>query len=534
VELAEIQKRIDGHRTDRYEKQCRYAGGRNPAILDRKAHEDPDNRIPVPIARKGIRLVSGYMFKPGNITYSTDPEGYYADTLKPIFDVSDEELTTQEEAETVLTHGEAWEYHYKVDGKPHFVEVPYAQCIPIWDDSLPPKLVGMIRHYCEMEGDEEIQEVYYWDDVRARKWKGKRGAMIEVMADPEKGEEGMGLHGYGETPFAQFKMARDCSNLFDCVISLIDFHDRLISEDFANEAQRFASSYMLLRNRLSAEVDPDTGKSELDMLKETRTFEDLGDDVTKAVAFLTKTIPIDFIKTATDTFERLIYDMMQIINPNDIATTGQISGIALAYKLLQFEYLCASIEAYFSRGLQWRIRLIQKALGSVSTEARGEQVTIQFRRNLPFDMASAVDQFVKLAGILPNRVALKLFPADFIPDSQAVLDEMGSAKGMDMNSDLQPDYTGSDGLALPASGDVQAQALNGAQVASLVTVAQAVADNQLPLATGIEIVLAAMPTMTREDAMRMLGPADAFTPEKPEVVAPAFGKPAAQDANKEE
>jgi SPP1 family phage portal protein len=509
MELAEIQKRIDGHRTDRYEKQCRYAGGRNPAILDRKAHEEPDNRIPVPIARKGIRLVSGYMFKPGNITYSTDPEGYYADTLKPIFDVSDEELTTQEEAETVLTHGEAWEYHYKVDGKPHFVEVPYAQCIPIWDDALPPNLVGMIRHYCEMEGDEEIQEIYYWDEARARKWEGKKGAMVEITADPERGEEGMGLHGYGEVPFAQFKMARDCSNLFDCVIPIIDIMDRTVSEDWANELQRFANSYLLLANQLSSDID-DQGLNEMDKIRSARAFMDLGDDVKKKVDFLIKNVPIDFVKTGTDLFERLIYDMMNIINPNALVDASDVSGRAYAYKILMFEFLCASIETYFSRGLQWRIRLIQKALGSVSTEARSEQVTIQFRRNLPFDMASAVEQFVKLVGLLPDEIALKLFPASFIADVKAVAEEMAKNKQVP-NMDTP---TG-------AVADVQAQALNGAQVTALVALAQAVADNSLPPETAIGILLLTLPDLSREEAAKILKPADEFTPDKP-TEAPAF------------
>jgi len=537
MDIKQIQKRIaaDSARCAKIEEQRKYAGGYNAAILGRRAHEEPDARVPIPIARKGIRLTSGYMVKPGNVVYSTD-DGYSEDTLQPIFDSNDEQLTTQELFETALTHGQAWEYHYTKDNEPRFVQVPTEQCIPIWDDSLPPKLEGMIRYYKHRtdDGDEEC-EVYSYDNISITKYVGKEFSSI-ALATPEPAHVGEPAepnpmqHGYGEVPFVQYKIAKDCSNLFDCVIPIIDFHDRIISEDYANEAQRFASSYLLLRNRLSSELD-ESGLSEIDKLRVTRTFEDLGDNVTQSVAFLQKNIPIDFIKTVADTFERLIYDMMQIINPNDIATTGQISGIALAYKLLQFEYFCASCEAYFSRGLQWRIRLTQNVTGNMKAKPQNRpQVNIQFRRNLPFDMASAVDQFVKVAGILPNNIALKVFPADFIPDPEAIADEMnGAMGGQDMDSEILSE-TGSDGIALPVSGDVQAQALNGAQVASLITVAQAVTNKQLPLATGIEIVLAAMPTMTREDAMRMLGPADVFTPDKPEAISP-IAKPGYKNAN---
>jgi hypothetical protein len=162
-------------------------------------------------------------------------------------------------------------------------------------------------------------------------------------------------------------------------------------------------------------------------------------------------------------------------------------------------------------------------------------VTIGFRRNLPFDMAASVEQFVKVYGILPDKVALKLFPATFIPDPDEVADEMEEAKGIpsmdspddSTDSGMEASLDDTLGSGLVPGADVQAQALNGAQVASLVTVAQAVADKMLPLATAVEIVLVSMPSLTRDDAMRMLGPASAFTPDKPDP-APAFGGAQAQ------
>lgn len=427
----------DRQRVEKIREQRQYAGGRNTAILGRRPHEEPDNRIPIPIARKGIRLVSGYMFRPGEITYSVDqPETYFDDVLKPIFDFNDEELTTQEEAETVLTHGEAWELCYMVGGNVEFSEVPVEQCIPLWSNSLKPRLVGMIRYYALGSGADRVCEALYYDAQSVTKYADKDWATLKIAQDID-GAANPSVHPFGEVPFSQRRMASDLSNLFDAVIPLIDIHDRVISEDYGNEAQRFASSYLLLRDRLSAELD-ELGLNEIDKIRITRTFEGLGDDVTKAVAFLTKSIPIDFIKNTADTFERLIYDMMQIINPNDIATTGQISGVALAYKLLQFEYMCASIEAYFSRGLQWRIRLIQNALNGLSANpADRPQVTINFHRNLPFDMASAVEMFTKVEGILPDDIALKLFPASFIPNVKAVAEEMAANKPS-MNFDTTP------------------------------------------------------------------------------------------------
>ncbi|MFA5165427.1 MAG: phage portal protein [Candidatus Omnitrophota bacterium] len=528
MDTKTLKKLIDGDskRCAEIATQKKYIEGKNVAILGRAAHEEPDNRISIPIVRKAVAMVSGYMAGAGAITYSTEiDEKYYEETLKPIFDANDEGLTTHEEFETACAHGSAWEYHYMLDGEPRFVEVPVEQCIPVWDDSLPRKLIMLVRYYTkEDEAGKEYKEVYTYDKQNITKYAYKMGGEVVLVT----GEPNPIPHAYGEVPFAEAKISRYGTNIFDHVRSIIDFRDRIVSEDYANEAQRFASSYLLLRNRLSTELD-DTGMNEIDKLKITRTFEDLGDNVNNAVAFLVKNIPIDFIKNADELFERLAYDMMLLFDNKDLATTGQISGISLAYKLLPFEYACATYEAYFSRFLQWRIRLIQNATGNLKVNPQDRpQVSIKFNRNLPFDLQAAVEMFMKVSPVqLPVRVALRLLPDSLVPDVEETAKEIEEGTG---TGSVEGAEEG--GAEIVAGEDVQAQALNGAQVASLVTVAQAVADNQLPLATAVEIVLAAMPTMTREDAMRMLQPADAFTPDKPEVVAP-IGKPA-PDANKGE
>jgi SPP1 family phage portal protein len=448
MDTKAIKKLIDddGVRLAQIEIQKKYMEGKNVSILGRAAHEEPDNRISIPIVKKAVTMVSGYMAGEDSISYSTTDKGnrgglpgvvdkvkkaltgksdYFTGVLKPIFDANDEGLTTHEEFETALTHGMAWEYHYTMDGQARFVEVPVEQCIPIWDDSLPPKLVGMVRYYTKKDdAGQEYKEVYTYDSLYITKYIYKHGG--EVLPAPESPIP----HAYGEVPFAQAKISRYATNLFDHVRSIIDFRDRIVSEDYANEAQRFAASYLLLRNRLSTELD-DTGMNEIDKIKITRTFEDLGDNVNSAVAFLVKNIPIEFIKNADELFERLSYDMMLLFDNKDLATTGQISGISLAYKLLPFEYASATYEAYFSRFLQWRIRLIQNVTGNLKAKAQDRpQISIRFTRNLPFDLQSAIDMFMKVSPAqLPIRTALKLLPPSLVPDVEELAKEIEAGMG---------------------------------------------------------------------------------------------------------
>jgi hypothetical protein len=73
-----------------------------------------------------------------------------------------------------------------------------------------------------------------------------------------------------------------------------------------------------------------------------------------------------------------------------------------------------------------------------------------------------------------------------------------------------------------ASGDVQAMALNGAQVASLQGIVQAVALGQLPAPAALQMILVAFPAVTREQAEAMVsggrpagGSAEAPVPDVP-------------------
>jgi len=65
-------------------------------------------------------------------------------------------------------------------------------------------------------------------------------------------------------------------------------------------------------------------------------------------------------------------------------------------------------------------------------------------------------------------------------------------------------------VAFSAGVDVQRQALDGAQMASLQAVLQAVSDGLLPADSAVEMLLVAIPTLTRTQVANMINPADGF------------------------
>ena len=64
---------------------------------------------------------------------------------------------------------------------------------------------------------------------------------------------------------------------------------------------------------------------------------------------------------------------------------------------------------------------------------------------------------------------------------------------------------------------MQQAALNGAQMQALQQIVQAVADGQLPAETAIQLIMIAIPSIDKEEAERLVNPADEFTPESEET-----------------
>jgi SPP1 gp7 family putative phage head morphogenesis protein len=70
-----------------------------------------------------------------------------------------------------------------------------------------------------------------------------------------------------------------------------------------------------------------------------------------------------------------------------------------------------------------------------------------------------------------------------------------------------------------APTDVQAAALNGAQIAALQAIVQQVAVNEIPPATAIQMILVAFPTIDEDTAIAIINPAAGFSPMNGETRA---------------
>ena len=121
----------------------------------------------------------------------------------------------------------------------------------------------------------------------------------------------------------------------------------------------------------------------------------------------------------------------------------------------------------------------------------------------------------------PTDSLLKVAGRDLVPAAIAVIDPrdvMTEAPATD--NEQVPVPTDSTAVAQPQGADIQAQALNGAQVTSLVEMLNLLASNQLPASTVEALIKAAFPLVPDALIQQMLGGMSGFAPAVPEVPAP--------------
>lgn len=389
-----------------YLRYSRYLEGKNPTLMDAPPKADPDNRVPVPFAKRIVSTLKGYAYKPGYITYSSP--GTFLEILKPIFDSNDEELLTAELADDAMGFGVGYEIlrvdpslgirQYRADA---------GTGVPAYDNTIEKNLIAFI-HLVTHDDYAQTKTIYYADVYQ--EWYKENGGSWQYLGET--------AHPFGQVPVIVYRVNRRYLPVYSAELPLIDEHDKVISSSYADERERFARAYLLLMDELDTSEDAD-GRTTLQKISEMRAFTGLGrnDNVSRvsdAVGFLTKPSRGSETEEEANRLERLIKENAQIIDPYDPTFSGA-SGIALAYKLLPMEWLCADMDGYFDRGLQRRIELIGNALG-VLFNMGSEMVTIHHRRNVPMDLLNLATVSGLLKGTVSDKTILSLFPGDIIGD----------------------------------------------------------------------------------------------------------------------
>jgi len=133
-------------------------------------------------------------------------------------------------------------------------------------------------------------------------------------------------------------------------------------------------------------------------------------DPDASAEYLTKTINDTQTKNILDNLNDQIHKISCSPDFTDEKFMAQ-SGIALRYKLIQFENRAANIEANMRKALQRRIELISDIINLTGGEDMWRDVQIKFTRNLPNTLVpSTPDEVNAYRGLVSDSTLISLLP----------------------------------------------------------------------------------------------------------------------------
>ncbi len=365
-----------------------YYLGRHDILKAARDPDLPDNRLINNFCRSITDCTVGYFMGRG-VSYAADDR-----TLAMLHTVglaNHERFANNALARDLSVCGRAAELlWYKDVTDPRFTPIAADTVIPVYDDAVEPNLLCAIRYYRRHEDRDITVEVYDPEAMTVFRYDGQ--TLKEEKRVP---------HLFGEVPVIFYENNRDRLGDFEPVLSLIDAYNRLQSA-CVNDFELFADSYLAISGMGGTDAE------DLARIRRDRVILlDEGGDA----KWLTKTVNDAYIENLKARIAKDIYRFSGTVDMAEETLSGNtLSGVAIRWRMLNFENRVAVTEQYFRRGLMKRWRLIARLLNLSGGQYDADSIRMVFTRNLPGMPEEAAEMAQKLSGILSRRSVIEHLP----------------------------------------------------------------------------------------------------------------------------
>lgn len=372
----------------------------------------PCNKVITNYCADIVSSYSGYIASPGYISY-TGPNDIseVMDCLR-YNDYQDEDSDFLTMA---LIYGTAAELMYTdTEGKVRFRLINPLQCFGIYDDSLSSDLLYFVRWYRVNEWDESDTyrlDLYSDATIRHYQMNGENGFLTFLGEEP---------HYFNQCPANIFSLDEDERSIFDCVLSLQDAYNEILSGEI-DDYDAFCDAYLAI-------TGCDADSEDIATMKENR-----------AIVLPEGASAQWLTKNATDTqveniLKRIHDSIYRIAKCPDFSSEtfvgGVSSGIAIRYRLTGCETKAAAIESNMKKALQRRIELIAGVASLKLGEEVYRDIQITFTRNIPSDNTDTVNIVKALQGVVSEKTLLSMIPQ--VSDVEAELEALKEQKETNM------------------------------------------------------------------------------------------------------
>lgn len=400
----------------KYRKLERYYVGDHDILHREKTDKTGgDSRIVNNMARYITDTATGY-FLGQPVVYSSENEEYLQ-IIQDIFDYNDEQDHNTELGKQCSIKGDCFEMIYlDEDGKIRMGLVFPENLILFYETesefTSPLAAIRMVRSM-DKNGN-IILNAEFWTYQKVVFLRSLNGGNLEVT--------GWSEHYWNDVPFCEYINNRERIGDFEGVISEIDAYNR-VQSNTANYFQYNDDAILKIMKM------GDVSAGDISEMKRNRAIilDDGGD-----VDWLLKTVDDTALENFKNRLREDIHLGANVPNMTDEAFGGNLSGVAVSYKLWGLEQICAIKERKFKRALQRRIELITRILNLQGHQFDYRDIDLQFRRNKPQNILEQSQIIGNLASMLPKETLLQLLP--FIDNPKEELEKLEAEKQQGVES----------------------------------------------------------------------------------------------------
>ena len=259
-------------------------------------------------------------------------------------------------------------------------------------------------HYAEVYSVGKMELFKSVDGGTSTKGKGREFASYEFVEETQLI--------YERIPVVTMYNNEEQMSDLEKIESLVADYDKVLS-DVSDEFSAFRNAYLMLKNMIVGE----DGKKQL---KDEGIIEVMENGDAK---FITKQIQTEALENHLNRLEANIYKFSQVPNLSDESFAGNLSGVAIRFKLFGLETKCIIKERKMEKALRDFVRILSVPIRvETGHEVDIVNLKVEFTRNVPNNLTEIVDTVTKLDGKVDKETLLSLLP--FIDNPKEVLEKL--------------------------------------------------------------------------------------------------------------
>ena len=381
----------------------RYYGGEHKILSENRKNKLVCNHA------KDISDTASAYFIGNPISYKSDTD---ITALTDLLEAAGADETDGDNGLDLSIYGRCYEYIYPKEDKTILAvkNLSPENTFMVYDDTIEQGELFAVYYYVRKD-DTDRRDIIYVATVLTPNFKWVLN--IEAIDTPQALLEEPEPHYLREIPIIEYLNNKLAIGDYELQIPLIDAYNALMSDRIADKEQ-FIDSILAIYGALLGDPDAldEDGNTAKDKIKKDKLLELPADSKAE---YLTRTFDETGVEILKKAIEQDIHKFSHIPCMTDESFGGNVSGVAMEFKLLGLENITKIKTRYYKKGLRKRLRIFAGWLYTsrqITVNTAG--ITPTFTRALPKNLLEISQIVANLWGKVSRKTLLSQIP--FVDD----------------------------------------------------------------------------------------------------------------------